>query len=209
MLCLSSFHLIPYRILRGYWILDTFAMKKISPECEKTHPSCVINIEEDTDMNDKSILEGLFRQHYGKMIHLARTLLHDDAEAQDVVQDVFARLLENEYQMTGSKTEAYLMSAVRNDCLNHIRKMQLRERFKHFHPLDEADDTRPSEEVLAELDQINTIVEEQIEEPQRTIFRLRFDEELTFQEIATRLDLSVGAVYKYLRQCINRIKSLI
>ena len=38
-------------------------------------------------MNDKSILEGLFRQHYGKMIHLARTLLHDDAEAQDVVQD--------------------------------------------------------------------------------------------------------------------------
>ena len=33
-------------------------------------------------MNDKSILEGLFRQHYGKMIHLARTLLHDDAEAQ-------------------------------------------------------------------------------------------------------------------------------
>ena len=148
-------------------------------------------------MNDKSILEGLFRQHYGKMIHLARTLLHDDAEAQDVVQDVFARLLENEYQMTGSKTEAYLMSAVHNGCLNQIRKMQLRER------------TRPIEEVLAELDQINAIVDGQIEEPQRTIFRLRFDEELTFQEIATRLDMSVGAVYKYLRQCINRIKSLI
>ena len=160
-------------------------------------------------MNDKSILEGLFRQHYGKMIHLARTLLHDDAEAQDVVQDVFAHLLENQYQMTGNKTEAYLMSAVRNGCLNHIRKMQLRERFKHLHPLDEADDSRPIEEVLAELEQINAIVDGQIEEPQRTIFRLRFDEELTFQEIATRLDMSVGAVYKYLRQCINRIKSLI
>ncbi len=145
-------------------------------------------------MNDKSILEGLFRQHYGKMTHLARTLLHDDAEAQDVVQDVFARLL---------------MSAVRNGCFNHIRKMQLRERFKHLHPLEETDDSRPIEEVLAELDQINAIVDGQIEEPQRTIFRLRFDEELTFQEIATRLDMSVGAVYKYLHQCINRIKSLI
>jgi len=62
-------------------------------------------------MNDNSILEGLFRQHCGKMIHLARTLLHDDDESKDVVQDVFARLLENDYQMTGSKTEAYLMSA--------------------------------------------------------------------------------------------------
>ncbi len=106
------------------------------------------------------------------MIHLARTLLHDDAEAQDVVQDVFARLLENEYQMTGNKTEAYLMSAVRNGCLNYIRKMQLRERFKHLYPLDEADDTRPIEEVLADLDRINAIVDDEIEEPQRTIFRL-------------------------------------
>ena len=70
-------------------------------------------------------------------------------------------------------------------------------------------DSRPIEEVLAELDRINAIVDGQIEEPQRTIFRLRFDEELTFQEIARRLDISVGAVYKYLRQCINRIKSLI
>ena len=28
-----------------HWILGTFAMKKVSPECEKTHPSCVIDIE--------------------------------------------------------------------------------------------------------------------------------------------------------------------
>ena len=160
-------------------------------------------------MNDKSILEGLFRQHYGKMTHLARTLLHDDAEAQDVVQDVFARLLENEYQMTGSKAEAYLMSAVRNRCMNHIRNMQFRERFKHLHPLDEANESHSIEEITAELEQINAIVDAHIEEPQRTIFSLRFDEELTFQEIASRLDISVGTVYKYLRQCISRIKSFL
>lgn len=160
-------------------------------------------------MHDKEILERLFRQHYGKMIHLAGTLLGDDAEAQDVVQDVFARLLENEYQMTGDKTESYLMSAVRNRCINHIKKMHCRERFQRLFPLDEPDDTVHVEEMLAELDQINTIVDTQIEEPHKTIFRLRFDEELTFQEIAARTDLSVGAVYKYLHQCIQRIKSLI
>jgi RNA polymerase sigma factor (sigma-70 family) len=143
------------------------------------------------------------------MTHLARTLLHDDAEAQDVVQDVFARLLENEYQMTGSKAEAYLMSAVRNRCMNHIRNMQFRERFKHLHPLDEANESHSIEEMMAELEQINAIVDAHIEEPQRTIFSLRFDEELTLQEIASRLDISVGAVYKYLRQCISRIKSFL
>lgn len=160
-------------------------------------------------MRDKDILERLFRQHYGKMYHLASTLLCDDAEAQDVVQDVFARLLENDYQMTGDKTEAYLMSAVHNRCLNHIKKVQLRERFKRLYPLDEVDDRMSIEEVVAELDQINTIVDTHIEEPHKTIFRLRFDEELTFKEIASRTDMSVGAVYKYLHQCIQRIKSLI
>ena len=160
-------------------------------------------------MHDNDILEGLFRQHYGKMIRLACTLLGDAAEAQDVVQDVFARLLENEYQMTGDKTESYLMSAVRNRCINHIKKMHCRERFRRLYPLDEADETVPIEEMLAELDQINTIVDTRIDEPHKTIFRLRFDEDLTFEEIATRTDLSVGAVYKYLHQCIKRIKSLI
>ena len=160
-------------------------------------------------MYDKNILEGLFRQHYGKMIHLAGTLLGDETEAQDVVQDVFAQLLENEYQISGNKTEAYLMSTVRNRCLNHIRKMQVRERFKRLYPLDEADVSLLIEDVQAELDQINAIVDTQIEEPHKTIFRLRFDEELTIHEIATRLDLSVGTIYKYLRQSISRIKSLI
>ena len=159
-------------------------------------------------MRDKNILEGLFRHHYSEMIHLASTLLQNDAEAQDVVQDVFANLLENDYQVAGSKTEAYLMSAVHHRCINYIRKMQVKERFKRLYPLEETGG-QPVEEVMAELDQINAIVDTQIEEPHKTIFRLRFDEELTFQEIATRLDMSVGAVHKYLFQCIKRIKSLI
>ena len=157
-------------------------------------------------MLDKNILEGLFRQHYGKMTHLARTLLGDDAEAQDVVQDVFARLLENDYQMTGSKTEAYLMSAVRNRCINLIKKKSLREKVKNLHPVDEVDDTRPIEQLMNELEQIHTFVETNIEEPHRSIFFMRFDEDLTFKEIADRLNLNLSTVYKYLNQCIQRIR---
>ena len=157
-------------------------------------------------MLDKNILEGLFRQHYGKMIHLARTLLGNDAEAQDVVQDVFARLLENDYQMTGSNTESYLMSAVRNHCINLIRKKNLRERVKSLYPMDETDDNQSIGEQMEKLEQINTFVQTQIEEPQRSIFSLRFDEDLTFKEIADRLGLNLSAVYRYLRQCIQQIR---
>ena len=157
-------------------------------------------------MLDKNILEGLFRQHYGKMTHLARTLLGNDAEAQDVVQDVFARLLENEYKMTGSKTESYLMSAVRNRCINLIRKKRLQERVKNLYPIDETDDNQSIGEQMEELEQINAYVQAQVEEPHRSIFILRFAEDLTFKEIADRLGLSLGTVHKYLCQCIQQIR---
>ena len=157
-------------------------------------------------MLDKNILEGLFRQHYGKMTHLARTLLGDDAEAQDVVQDVFVRLLENDYQMTGSKTEAYLMSAVRNRCINLIKNKNLQEKVKNLYPVDEVDDIRPIEQLMNELEQIHNFVETHIEEPHRSIFYLRFDEDLTFKEIGENLGLSLSTVYKYFCQCIQRIR---
>lgn len=157
-------------------------------------------------MLDKNILEGLFRQHYGKMTHLARTLLGNNDEAEDVVQDVFARLLEKDFLMTGGKTEAYLMSAVRNYCLNLIRKKNLRERVQHLLPVDELDDQRFIEEQMQELEQIHAFVYTQVEEPHKSIFLLRFDEDLTLKEIAARLGLSQSTVYKYLIQCIQRVK---
>ena len=43
-------------------------------------------------MLEKRILEQLFRQNYSEMIHLARVLLGDDGEAEDVVQDIFLRV---------------------------------------------------------------------------------------------------------------------
>jgi len=157
-------------------------------------------------MRDKNITENLFRQHYGKMIHLARTLLVDDAEAQDVVQEVFARLLEKDFQMAGNKTEAYLMSAVRNDCINHIRKKNLRERIRSLYPIDEALDGQPFGQQEDELEQIHDFVETRLKEPYRSIFRLRFDEDMTLKDIGAHLGLNINTVYKYLNQCIQRIR---
>ena len=76
-------------------------------------------------MLDKRILEQLFRRNYSEMIHLARVLLGDDGEAEDVVQDIFLRIADSDIP---PKNDSYLLTAVRNACLNEIRQMQLHER---------------------------------------------------------------------------------
>ena len=155
-------------------------------------------------MLDKRILEQLFRRNYSEMIHLARVLLGDDGEAEDVVQDIFLRIADSDIP---PKNDSYLLTAVRNACLNEIRQMQLHERVKNLLPTENEIDQQPIDKQQEQIDNISAFVDEQLEEPQRSIFHLRFDEDLTIAEIARQLGLNPNTAYKYLAQSIQKIRN--
>ena len=166
-------------------------------------------------MLDKRILEQLFRQNYSEMIHLARVLLGDDGEAEDVVQDIFLRIADSDILRPEGlsvarippKNDSYLLIAVRNACLNKIRQMQLHERVKNLLPIEDETDLQAIDRQLEQLEDISAFVDEQLEEPHRSIFHLRIDEDLTIAEIARRLGLNPNTAYKYLAQSIQKIRN--
>ena len=155
-------------------------------------------------MLEQRIIEQLFRQNYSEMIHLARVLLGDDDEAEDIVQDIFLRVANSNIP---PKNNSYLLIAVRNTCLNRIRQKQLHERVKNLQPIEDETDLQPLDKRLDQLDDIVAFVDEQLEEPYRSIFHLRFDEDLTIAEIARRLGLNPNTTYKYLAQSILKIRN--
>ena len=163
----------------------------------------------------EQFIEQLFRQNYSEMIHLARVLLGDDGEAEDVVQDIFLRIADSDILRPEGlsvarippKNDSYLLIAVRNACLNKIRQMQLHERMRNLLPIEDETDLQPIDRQLEQLEDILTFVDEQLEEPHRSIFHLRFDEELTIAEIARRLGLNPNTAYKYLALSIQKIRS--
>ncbi len=165
----------------------------------------------------KKELEMIFRRNYSEMIHLARVLLGDDGEAEDVVQDIFLRIADSDIPPkrstygrllpTGRKSDSYLLIAVRNACLNKIRQMQLHEKVKKLLPIEDETDPQPIDRQLEQLEVISVLVDEQLEEPHRSIFHLRFDEDLTIAEIARRLGLNPNTAYKYLAQSIQKIRN--
>ena len=154
-------------------------------------------------MLEQRILEGLFRRNYSRLIHLARVLLGNDEEAEDVVQDIFLRVADSDMP---PKNDNYLLTAVRNACLNRIRQMQLHDKVKGLMPIADEADQQPIDKRLERLDDIAAYVDEQLEEPHRSIFHLRFDEDLTVSEIARRLALNPNTAYKYLMQSIRQIR---
>ena len=155
-------------------------------------------------MLEQRIVEGLFRQNYSEMIHLARVLLGNDNEAEDVVQDIFLRIAHRD---PVPQNDCYLLTAVRNASLNRIRQMQLHDKVKSLMPMDDETDLQPIDKQLERLDDIAAFVDEQVEEPHRSIFHLRFDDGLTVAEIARRLGLNPNTAYKYLMQSIQQIKN--
>ena len=158
-------------------------------------------------MTDQSKLEKLFRQHYRQMYRLATMLLHDDAESKDVVHDIFAHLLRESQDLREETAEHYLLTSVRNRCLNVIRSRQIQERVEHLYLLDLDTNITPTERLEEELEALYKGID-QLEPPVcRDIIMQHFRDGITFKEIANRLGVSETTVYKHLRRALNQLRT--
>ena len=158
-------------------------------------------------MTDQSKLEKLFRQHYRQMYRLATMLLHDDAESKDVVHDIFAHLLRESLNLREDTAESYLLTSVRNRCLNVIRSRQIQERVEHLYLLDLDTNITPTERLEEELEALYKGID-QLEPPVcRDIIMQHFRDGITFKEIANCLGVSETTVYKHLRRALNQLRT--
>lgn len=76
-------------------------------------------------MPQRKDIEKLFKTHYAAMHRLAMLILHDEDVSRDIVHDVFETLLSSSLTDVSAQ---YLLKAVRNRCLNHMRSLSTMER---------------------------------------------------------------------------------
>ena len=158
-------------------------------------------------MTDQRKLEKLFKQHYRQMYRLATILLHDDAESKDVVHDIFARLLDDHRNLREETAESYLLTSVRNRCLNVIRSRQIQERVERLYLLDLDTTIIPTERLDEELKTLHKGIG-LLEPPVcRDIIMQHFRDGVTFKEIARRMGISETTVYKHLRRALSQLRT--
>ena len=158
-------------------------------------------------MTDQKKLEKLFRQHYRQMYRLATMLLHDDAESKDVVHDIFAHLLRESQDLREETAEHYLLTSVRNRCLNVIRSRQIQERVEHLYLLDLDTTITPTERLEEELKALYKGINQLEPLVCRDIIMQHFRDGITFKEIALRLSVSETTVYKHLRRALHQLRT--
>ena len=154
----------------------------------------------------KSELEILFKTHYATMFRLAMSFLYDEDEARDVVSDVFASLLDGGMAIRSDNAQGFLLTCVRNSCINVIRHKQMRERFFKLYSTSAEPQVSGTDDsmMLAELrDFINT----QLPPLSRRIFTLRYLQDMTCQQVAEAVGVSRVTVHHHLSQSLEKINA--
>lgn len=147
-------------------------------------------------MRQQQNIERLFRSHYEAMYNLARYLLADDDEGKDVVSDVFTQLLESSAVLIPGTERAYLMQSVRHHCFNRIAHMGVRQRVARL--LADSADIVLNADTDNRLDRLTQLIDH-LEPPLRQqIFRLRYLQGLSYQEVAHAVGVSKVTVYHHL-----------
>ena len=122
-----------------------------------------------------------------------------------MVSEVFATILADEVVLLPGSEEGYLMRSVRNRCLNLIAHKSVKERVAKL-LLDDAE-VILSEETDDRLDQLMRLIED-LEPPiRKLIFRLRYLQEKSYQEVAEEVGVSKVTVFNHLSKAMDWIKT--
>lgn len=154
---------------------------------------------------EKNEIEQLYTSNYQRLLTIARLMLKDEKEAEDIVGDLFARLADGSITLPSERPESYLLVATRNNCVDRIRRLTLREKMERQLSLS---DPNPlyMESGLERITEMIDYAEKNFPKPTWRVFQLRFDEGLLYREIAERLGISETTVYKHLANALKQLK---
>ena len=133
----------------------------------------------------------------------------DTVEADDLVQDVFARIVNRGNAEQLERFDGYVFETAANVLKDRSRRRAARAADRHvpFEPTDHAGLDASPEEGLVGREALLTATAALMELPERTrtVFVLRRLEGLPYAEIASRLGLSLSAVEKHMLRAARHL----
>ena len=159
---------------------------------------------------DEAAFEQVFKTHYKNLHAYAFTMLKDEDEAEEMVQQVFFKLWErSEHLSFSGSIAAYLYRAVHNESLNFIKHQKV----KAGHQLHVAYSMKNKSEqaqpkmIRKELENKFREALNELPEQCRTVFQLSRFEDMKYKEIADKLDISVKTVENHMGKALKLLRT--
>ncbi len=162
-------------------------------------------------------LAELMRAHNQRLFRIARSILRDDAEAEDIVQEAFVKAFTQTHTLLEpAKIGAWLAKIAANLALDRLRAIKRQNLvvqsensstgIENMSAIDVSDQLSP--ERLAAMGDVREILEagiDQLPDGFREVFVLRTIEQMSVEETATALDIQAATV----KTRLHRAKALL
>jgi RNA polymerase sigma-70 factor (ECF subfamily) len=175
----------------------------------------------------RSLAEGIAAEEFDRLVRLHQrriyrvllALLRDPDLADTLTQECFLRAFQKRGSFRGeASVETWLIRIAVNLARDNARNRRMAFWRNLFHPARQAEaeaavlrasDPRPSPEraVLAreQLAAVGSVLK-RLSPQQRSVFSLRFFEEMTLEEIAEAMDLEIGTVKAHLFRAVSTVR---
>ena len=154
----------------------------------------------DEHVNDINNYQKLYMQYAPMLLRFAVKFI-SPFFAEDIVHDVFLKIWDKQvFLLSESEVKNILFVAVRNACIDHLRRISLEQEFADKRAiqlkLDELSFYDGADELFMRKDLMAHVMEKinELPEKRREIFLLSYMEGLKAAEIAARLNLSTRTV---------------
>ena len=159
---------------------------------------------------DEAAFEQVFKTHYKNLHAYAFSILKDEDEAEEMVQQVFFKLWErSEHLSFSGPVAAYLYRAVHNESLNFLKhqKVKAGHQLHVAYSMKNKSETGQGKMMRKELENKFREALNELPEQCRTVFQLSRFEELRYREIADRLGISIKTVENQMGKALKIMRT--
>lgn len=149
----------------------------------------------------------LFKRYYRQLcLYAAHYLKGDIAASEDIVQDCFVKLWQQEAKRDITDKRAFLYSTVRNACIDTLRRQ---------HPEMTSIDPSDLEEIISDEEAIDRSEQEAkvwetidaLPDRCREVFLMAKRDGMTYNEIAEALNISVKTVEHQISKALKKLRN--
>ena len=156
--------------------------------------------------NDEKAFHAIYQFYFGKVYAMALSYLPNALMAQDMVQEVFARIWQNRAGLNDIKNfESWLIVITRNLLINELRKIYP----PGYDPQQIT--TTDLQETLnyRELERLLAAAVDRLSVRQKQVYRLSKIEGYSHRQIAGQLGISVDVSREHLSKALQNIRSFL
>lgn len=157
---------------------------------------------------DEKAFREIYLRYWRKLYAMARHKIQDLEVLEEIIQDIFLRLWERRGTMQIQQLDAYLFTAVRYACINHLKSIMTQEKYVAYATYHSTEVCCDTEEQL-ELDDLINAVEQQLNtlpEKTKTIFKMNRLEYKTVKEISCKLKIPERTIEYHLSQALKSLR---